>query len=260
MKAWPLGFSNDCRDTEVMVYGHGHGYAQGSWRSDIATLLFAEGQVGSLFDPSNIGSLWQDSARSIRVTADGDRVGAMDDLSGNANHLLQATAGLRPTYKTDGTKHWIETTALNRWLQALGYTKSQIWDRMSGVQQVSWANSANIFYGGTGPQGTLQQIGTTPSIAIYNSGYMQVTGESLATDMRIYERYNGATSIVQVDEDSEITGSTGLTTDSVGLTLFASNGGTVSADAKCYGLIERVGGFTTAERAAAAAWIDQRIS
>lgn len=46
------------------------------------------------------GTLWQDSARTTAVTANNDPVGAMDDLSTGGNHLLQGTAGARPTYKT----------------------------------------------------------------------------------------------------------------------------------------------------------------
>jgi hypothetical protein len=65
---------------------------------------------GSSFSPTDIaglvgwwksdGTKWQDSARTVAVTADSDPVGAIDDASGNGNHLLQATAGRRPLYRT----------------------------------------------------------------------------------------------------------------------------------------------------------------
>lgn len=48
----------------------------------------------------DVSTLWTDSARTTQVAADGDRVGAWDDKSGNARHALQATAGDRGTYKT----------------------------------------------------------------------------------------------------------------------------------------------------------------
>ena len=47
------------------------------------------------------GALWQDSARTIPVALDGDPVGAWDDESGNGNHLLQATTGHQPMYRTE---------------------------------------------------------------------------------------------------------------------------------------------------------------
>lgn len=46
------------------------------------------------------GTLWQDSARTTPATANNDPVGAVDDASGTGNHLVQATAGLRPLLKT----------------------------------------------------------------------------------------------------------------------------------------------------------------
>ena len=46
------------------------------------------------------GTLWQNSTRTTLAVADDDPVGACDDASGNGRHLVQATAGLRPLYKT----------------------------------------------------------------------------------------------------------------------------------------------------------------
>lgn len=70
--------------------------------------LFAASEDGAWFDPSDLSTLWQDSARTTPVTTDGDPVGAMDDKSGNGNHALQATAAKRPVYKTAGGLHWLE--------------------------------------------------------------------------------------------------------------------------------------------------------
>lgn len=69
--------------------------------------LFSGGEQGAWYDPSDLSTLWQDSARTTPVTADGQPVGCIDDKSGNGNHLKQATAGARPLYKTDGVLHWL---------------------------------------------------------------------------------------------------------------------------------------------------------
>lgn len=61
--------------------------------TDIANLRF-------WFDASQIGTLWQDSARTTPVASDSDPVGAWDDGSGGALHATQATSGKRPLYKT----------------------------------------------------------------------------------------------------------------------------------------------------------------
>lgn len=60
--------------------------------------LFAAGEQGVIFDPSDISTLSQDSAGATPVTAAGDPVGRMLDLSGNGHHATQATASKRPIY------------------------------------------------------------------------------------------------------------------------------------------------------------------
>lgn len=70
--------------------------------------LFAAGEAGAWYDPSDLSTLWQDTAGTTPVTADGQSVARIDDKSGNGLNLLQATAGLRPLYKTAGGLHWLE--------------------------------------------------------------------------------------------------------------------------------------------------------
>lgn len=59
------------------------------------------------YDPSDLSTLWQDTAGTSAVTADGQSVARIDDKSGNGRHLVQATAGSRPLYKTSGGLHWL---------------------------------------------------------------------------------------------------------------------------------------------------------
>ena len=54
------------------------------------------------YSARTLGSLWQDSGRTTPVAANADPVGAWDDLSGNARHIVQATAGSRPAYSAAG--------------------------------------------------------------------------------------------------------------------------------------------------------------
>lgn len=60
------------------------------------------GTQGFYYDPGVLSSMWQDAARTIPVTADGQPVGAMNDLSGNGHHLIQETDAKRPTYRKPG--------------------------------------------------------------------------------------------------------------------------------------------------------------
>lgn len=52
-------------------------------------------------DFSDVSSLFQDSARTVAVSADGDVIGAASDKSGNARHHIQATLANKPTWRVN---------------------------------------------------------------------------------------------------------------------------------------------------------------
>jgi hypothetical protein len=60
--------------------------------------LFSAGQIGGWYDPSDLNTLFQDSAGTTPVTAAGQPVGRILDKSGRGNHATQTTAGSRPIY------------------------------------------------------------------------------------------------------------------------------------------------------------------
>jgi len=64
----------------------------------ITHLFPTTAERGVAWDLDQIGTLWQNSAGTTPVTAYGDPVGKVDDVSGNGNHLMQATNARRPTY------------------------------------------------------------------------------------------------------------------------------------------------------------------
>ena len=70
--------------------------------------LFAGGKKGAWYDPSDLSTMWQDSAGTTPVTADGQPVGKILDKSGNGNHATQAITSKRPTYRTSGGTHWLD--------------------------------------------------------------------------------------------------------------------------------------------------------
>jgi hypothetical protein len=59
-------------------------------------------------DPSDLSTLFQDSAGTTPVTADGHPVGKILDKSGNGYHASQSTASKRPLYRTSGGLSWLE--------------------------------------------------------------------------------------------------------------------------------------------------------
>lgn len=54
------------------------------------------------YDPSDLSTLYQDSAMTTPVTADGQPVGALLDKSGNGLHMIQPTSTRRPVFKDQG--------------------------------------------------------------------------------------------------------------------------------------------------------------
>ena len=63
--------------------------------------LFANGEPGAWYDPSDFSTMFQDAAGTIPVTAVEQPVGKMLDKSGRGNHASQATTTKRPTLKQD---------------------------------------------------------------------------------------------------------------------------------------------------------------
>lgn len=86
-----------------MLIGVGISLMAGLKSSASPASLFASGEVGVWYDPSDLTTLFQDSAGTTPVTAPGQTVGKMLDKSGRGNHAAQATLAQRPTYQVDST-------------------------------------------------------------------------------------------------------------------------------------------------------------
>lgn len=206
--------------------------------------LFDADEVGGWYDPSDLTTLWKDTAGSDPVTADGDLVARIDDKSGNENHLLQATEASRPTYKTAGGLHWIEGDGAADWLRA-AFTITQPWERVSAIQQVSWTTNDRIFGGAGGSsRGELQQGGGSPNLYPYSGTYGPVLGSvPVGTDAVVTEKHNGANSRIASNNNAYITGNMG-TNAAGGITVFSQEAGINPANARCYGVIIRQGEMT----------------
>lgn len=62
-------------------------------------LLFQNGEQGGAWDFTSAQGLFQDAAGTVPVTDPGDPIGMATDLSGNGNHMLQATVPARPLWE-----------------------------------------------------------------------------------------------------------------------------------------------------------------
>jgi hypothetical protein len=113
--------------------------------------LFAAGEQGVWFDPSDFSTLFQDSAGTTPVTAVGQPVGLMLDKSGRGNHATQATAGKRPILEVDTSGRYYlkgDSTAGRTMLTSTvtpGIDKAQVF---AGVRKLSDAAFQTIVNNG----------------------------------------------------------------------------------------------------------------
>lgn len=103
--------------------------------------LFAGGEQGGWYDPSDLSTLFQDAAGTVPVVADGDPVGRINDKSGNGFRLAQGTAAARPAYRTAAGLHWLQGDGVDDFL----VSASNIVTVKTGW---FWACTAEIITGG----------------------------------------------------------------------------------------------------------------
>lgn len=114
-------------------------------------IVFSSGEQGAWYDPSDITTLFQDSAGTTPVTAAGQPVGLMLDKSGRNNHARQATATARPLYQIDsgrpylaldGVDDFMVTTAFD-WGSDQAFVATGV-RKLNGAASVIAELSANI--------------------------------------------------------------------------------------------------------------------
>lgn len=80
-----------------------------AWRPWI---LFGPGKAGAWYDPSDLSTMWQDSAGTVAAAVD-QPVGRINDKSGNGNHATQATAGKRPILRLASGLYYLESDGVD---------------------------------------------------------------------------------------------------------------------------------------------------
>ncbi|WP_027714898.1 hypothetical protein [Desulfuromonas sp. TF] len=86
----------------------------GSWTP---LSLFASGEQGVWYDPSDLSTLFQDAAGTTPAGV-GDPVGLMLDKSGNGNHASQETSSKKPILRLSGGLIYLEFDGVDDFLFA----------------------------------------------------------------------------------------------------------------------------------------------
>jgi len=116
--------------------------------------LFATGEQGAWYDPSDLGTMFQDHTGAIPATA-GSPIGLMLDKSGRGNHLTQPTAAARPTLRQDGNRWYLQSDGAD---DRLSLNFASGW--FSNPVEVHWAGSTPGS-GGAGAAGLGLQFSAT---------------------------------------------------------------------------------------------------
>jgi hypothetical protein len=181
------------------------------------------------------------------AVTDNDAVGYVTDLSGNGFHLVQATAGNRPLYQTDGTLHWLESDGVDDYLSVTYEgNRAHPTERISAFQRLSNVAGVNdllIISPAGNCQLDLVDAGATESLRIANSsGSLQIDGltDPYLDAFVATERHSGgADSRLAIDDGAYTTGNTGVNSGN-GFILFSASGVNPS-NAKWFGTIEKAG-------------------
>lgn len=112
---------------------------------EFPSTLFASGEEGVWFDPSDLSTLCQTSGGTSGNVSVGDPVGRIDDKSGNGHHATQTTAASRPVLRQDASSnYYLEFDGSNDWLSttAIDFTATDQMTVFAGEQKGSDAATA----------------------------------------------------------------------------------------------------------------------
>lgn len=177
------------------------------------TALFANSEKGFWYDPSDLSTLFQDSAGTTPVTAAGQPVGRMLDKSGNGLHMTQATEAARPTlqvsnglyYLDFGGTHWMSTAAA-------AYTANNVATVILGVHKTTAVRSLLLEYGPGGTAGAFTVDHSTTASTLNGYG-VTLTGGTTSFSRRTAVTYTAPiTNVLTVQLDLSIAGVGAITT------------------------------------------------
>lgn len=213
--------------------------------------VFSGGIAGGWYDPSDLTTMFQDTAGTVPITADGQAVARINDKSGNNKHLTQATGANCPLYKTSSGLHWLLFDGTNDSLFNVSPIAGGTQSICAAVQTTNGASTvlANII------SASDRVVLTDTTVAIiagyYNgSAYTPKSGAANASaHVDTVEIIKGTSTELRVNSVAQV----GTTNPSVGSTagiyLGQNSIGANFMAGKFFGLLQAAKGLTSAERA-----------
>ena len=101
--------------------------------------LFASGEQGAWYDPSDFSTMFQDAAGTTPVTGAGQSVGRILDKSGRGNHATQANASNKPILQSIGGKLALVFDGVDDFLStgSIDFTSTDKMTVVAGVRKLS---------------------------------------------------------------------------------------------------------------------------
>lgn len=102
-------------------------------------IFFRNNEKGVWYDPSDFSTMFQDSAGTTPVTADGQPVGKILDKSGRGFHATQATATSRPILGLENGRYYLTFDGVDDGLStaAIDFTATDKMTVWAGVRKLS---------------------------------------------------------------------------------------------------------------------------
>lgn len=166
----------------------------------------------AFYDVSALNSLYVErTSPTTQASVDGV-VGNIQDLTGNARHLVPTGDTNRPTLRQSGGVTYLEFNGSNNNAR-MTMTLAQPMTRVSLLQQISWSNTDTILDGGSIDSCRVYQAISSPTIYVRSvSGIITPSPmPAVGTWFVLTEVFNGASSKVKINNGSYVTGTLGGT-------------------------------------------------
>jgi hypothetical protein len=108
--------------------------------------LFASGEQGAWYDPSDFSTMFQDTDGTTPVTAVGQAVARINDKSGRGNHATQSNATARPILRQDSSGfYYLEFDRVDDRLATASFNMASTAVTAAAAIIRSASGSANLF-------------------------------------------------------------------------------------------------------------------